>query len=52
MPTKNEEGFTALHFASFNGNAKTIRMLVKNRANIHAKNLQGISMMHVAAQGD
>lgn len=48
-PSKGEDGFTALHFASFHGNAAMIKMLVGHGADIHAVNSQGINMMHVAA---
>ena len=47
-----DDGFTALHFASFHGNMQMIKLLVKHGANIHAQNKQGINMLHVAAQGD
>jgi ankyrin repeat protein len=43
------DGFTALHFASFYGNIKLIRLLVSHGANIHAVNKIGINMVHVAA---
>ncbi|CDW90669.1 dhhc zinc finger domain containing protein [Stylonychia lemnae] len=45
-------GFTALHFASYHGNAKMIEMLVDAGANVYATNRQEINMLHVAAQGD
>ena len=57
-PAKNvtgndgSDGFYPLHYASFHGNVKLVKLLVKNGANVHAKNKQGINMMHVAAQGD
>ena len=51
-PSKSDEGFFPLHFASFHGNVKLIKLLVKNGANIWVKNKQGINMLHVAAQGD
>jgi len=51
-PSKGEEGFTALHFASFHGNMKLIKYLIKNGASVYAKNKQEINMLHVAAQGD
>jgi ankyrin repeat protein len=35
---KGEEGFTALHFASFHGNIKIIRTLVSYGADIFARN--------------
>lgn len=46
------DGFTAMHFASFYGNIKLIKLLIKHGANIFAVNKLGINMMHVAAQGD
>jgi ankyrin repeat protein len=48
-PSKGEEGFCALHFASFHGNVKLIKLLVASGANIYAKNKQGINMLHVGA---
>ena len=41
-----------MHYASFHGNVKMIKLLVKNGANIYVKNKMGINLMHVAAQGD
>ena len=48
----DEDGFTALHFASFRGNLKVISMLIENGADIFMVNHHGLSMLHVAAQGD
>ena len=48
----DEDGFTALHFASFRGNLKVISMLIENGADIAQVNNHGLSMLHVAAQGD
>lgn len=50
--SKGEEGFTALHFASFHGNIKLIRYLIDLGGKIEMKNRQGTNMLHVAAQGD
>jgi len=36
--SRGDDGFTALHFASFHGNMTMIRMLVKHGADIHAQN--------------
>lgn len=47
-----DDGFTALHFASFRGNLKIVKLLVEYGADIYIKNNHGINMMHVAAQGD
>jgi ankyrin repeat protein len=50
--TKGEEGFTAMHFASFHGNISLIETLLGQGGNVNVKNKQDINMMHVAAQGD
>jgi ankyrin repeat protein len=47
-----KESFTPLHFASFKGNLKCIYLLLENNADITAENSFGLTMMHVAAQGD
>eukprot|EP00347_Sterkiella_histriomuscorum_P014181 403361851 len=52
FPSRGDEGFYPLHFASFHGNVKLIKLLVKCGANVFARNKQGINMLHVAAQGD
>lgn len=41
-----------MHFATFHGNLKIIRLLESYGASIHVKNKQDINLMHVAAQGD
>lgn len=51
-PSRGEEGFFPLHFASFHGNVKLIKLFLQYGANLKAVNKQGINMMHVAAQGD
>ena len=50
--TVSEDNFTALHFASFNGNLMIIKFLVEYGADIHFKNKHHINVLHVAAQGD
>jgi palmitoyltransferase ZDHHC13/17 len=52
MHSKGEDAFTALHYASFNGNLEMIKLLIKHGASINAVNKMGINMLHVAAQGD
>ena len=47
--SRGEEGFTALHFASFHGNLKIINILIANGANVFAVNKQEINLLHVAA---
>ncbi|CDW75853.1 dhhc zinc finger domain containing protein [Stylonychia lemnae] len=55
QPAQGEEGFTALHFAAFNGNVKIIQHLVSMGADIdiiHKASRSQVSLFHVAAQGD
>ena len=52
LQTQGEDSFTALHFASFHGNLSLVRMLIKHGADIFMTNKNGLSMIHVAAQGD
>ena len=49
--TKEDE-FTALHMASFSGKYGIVSMLIENKANIYAKNKDGLNMLHTSAQGD
>ena len=48
----NGEGWTALHYASFQGNVDAIHTLITQEAKIHELNNNGLNMLHVAAQGD
>jgi palmitoyltransferase len=43
---------TALHYASFRGNMKIIKLLIENHADINALTLGGYNMLHKAAQGN
>ncbi|CDW75351.1 dhhc zinc finger domain containing protein [Stylonychia lemnae] len=52
LQTQSEEGFTALHFASYYGNMPLIRFLIDNGASDQAVNKHRINMLHVSAQGD
>ncbi len=52
LKSKDDEGFTPLHFASFHGNPDMISILVSYGADVYERNYKGASMMHVAAQGD
>jgi hypothetical protein len=36
--SKGEEGFTPMHFASFHGNIRLVRILIALGGNIYAKN--------------
>ena len=47
-----EEGFTALHFASFHGSMPIARLMCDHGASLNVINAQGINLLHVAAQGD
>lgn len=53
----SEEGFLAVHFASFRGHVvksiqEIMKVLIDIGTDIGYCNLQGLSLMHVAAQGD
>ena len=43
---------TALHYASFRGNIKIIKLLIENHADINALTSNGYNMIHKAAQGN
>ena len=43
---------TALHYASFRGNIKVIKLLIENHAEINALSSNGYNMIHKAAQGN
>ena len=43
---------TALHYASFRGNIKIIKLLTENYADINALTSKGYNMLHKAAQGN
>ena len=43
---------TALHYASFRGNIKIIKLLIENHAEINALTSGGYNMLHKAAQGN
>ena len=45
----SSEGFTALHYAAFQNNPKTIDILISYGANPHSTNELGINMLHIAA---
>ena len=47
-----QDSLTALHYASFRGNIKVIKLLIKNGAEINALTNHGLNMIHKAAQGD
>lgn len=48
IPT--DEKFTALHFATYHGNFELIKIMVDEmQADIHAKNVYGANVLHIAA---
>ena len=46
------EQLTPLHYASFRGNLQIIRLLIENSADINALSINGLNMLHKAAQGN
>ena len=46
------DNITALHYASFRGNIKIIKLLIENYADINALSSNGYNMIHKAAQGN
>ena len=49
LDLQTDEGFTALHFASFRGNTEIIEVLLLSGADINTMTYQGLSVFHVAA---
>jgi Ankyrin repeat len=51
VSVKGEESdlFYPIHYASFYGNSKMIKFLVRIGANPYTKTLKGVNCMHVAA---
>jgi ankyrin repeat protein len=48
----SKKSLTAIHLAAYRGNIEIIKLLIKNGANIQAKNEKGLNVLHMAAQGD
>jgi palmitoyltransferase len=48
----DREGFSCLHYAVFRGNYNLVILLENNGADIHQVNHQGLTVLHIAAQGD
>ena len=46
------DGLTALHYASFRGNIKIIKLLISNYADINALSNNRLNMIHKTAQGN
>jgi len=47
--TRNNEGFTVIHYASFNGYKLLIKKLVQWGADVKATNNDQLNVMHMAA---
>lgn len=52
LDSKNNEGYTAAHYASFKGNVTVLKCLQKYEANLNISSDLGMSLLHIAAQGD
>ena len=48
----NKQGVAAIHYASFRGNIKIIKLLVENGANLYLKTKRGLNIIHYACQGN
>jgi palmitoyltransferase len=48
----SEDGFTALHFASYRGNLAMMEFLIAKGAGITLLNNHGMNVLHIGAQGD
>ena len=44
--------FSALHYAAFRGNIDICKTLIELGADKNVKNSNGLSFLHIAAQGD
>jgi palmitoyltransferase len=50
--TTSEQGYTAIHYASYRGNIEVINLLVNNGADIEVSNKRGLNVLHMACQGN
>lgn len=48
----NTDHFYPIHYASYYGNPKLIKFLIRIGANPFVRTQKGVNCMHVAAQGD
>ena len=48
----NKQGVAAIHYASFRGNIKIIKLLVENGANLFLKTNRQLNVIHYACQGN
>ena len=50
--SQNDQGITALHYASYKGRVKIIKKLIELGADIKITNKKGLNVLHFAAQGN
>jgi len=50
--SQNNQGFTALHYASFRGKISVIKKLIELGADLKITNKKGLNVLHIAAQGN
>ena len=50
--TPDEDSNTPLLYATFKGNYEKVECLIKNGAKVEMRNFMGLSVMHMAAEGD
>lgn len=48
----SRDSFTALHYASYMGNYELCKLLIEIGADTDTVNLNGLNVLHIAAQGD
>lgn len=46
----NESGYTALHWAAYQGNDRIVDLLIRNGAKINSRNINGWTPLHEAVQ--
>ena len=49
---KNDQGVSPLHYASFRGNVKIIKLLIENGADIYIKTKRNLNVIHYSCQGN
>jgi palmitoyltransferase len=49
---QTEQGYTALHYASYRGNIDITKLLIECGANIDITNKRGLNVLHMSAQGN
>ena len=49
---QNDQGVTAIHYASFRGNVKIINLLIENGADIYISTKRDLNVIHYACQGN